>query len=185
MLDVLPPTNPNLPADPVKVYIHAPWYRHFFLWKCDLGRHNFFKDKQPNELRSIHPYIWGALSGTFHSHELEELRKKRNRMVTFLIILAVFSFFAIRDNRPWWIPVSVLLFLAVVAFFFFEHIMTKTTRQIGHDKWLESVHTWRSVMEPRGWHLEYHHKDESDDAMRTKVCGGSPSDFVRFVPISV
>lgn len=185
VLDAIPRTLQAMPPEPVKVYIHAPWYRQFFLWKCGCRHHDFFQGKQPTTLNAIHPYIWGSLCDAFHSHEIDELRAKRTGAISTLIALAIFSFFAIRDSRPWWIPVSVLLLLAVGAFFFFEHLLVKTTRKIGHDKWVEQVRNWRGIMEPMGWHLEYHHKDESDDAMRTKLCGGYPSDFVRFVPIHV
>ena len=184
VFDVLPRTNVPKPLEPVKVYMHAPWYRHFFLWKCDMKRHVFFYDKQPESLKSIHPYLYGSLCDSFHSYEMEELRNKRTRVVNGLVFLAIFTFFAIRDNRPWWIPVGLLLIAAVVSFFVFEHFLTKTSRRIGHDKWVEAAsHTWRRVMDRLGWNLEYHHKDESDDALRTKILGGAPSDFVRFVPV--
>lgn len=184
--DMLPPIQAAMPDEPAKVYMHAPWYRHWFLWRCDWKRHDFFEDEQPAALRAIHPYIWGSLCDAFHSHELDELREKRERIINYAIALAVFSFFAIRDNRPWWIPVTLLLLAAVVAFFFFEHLLAKVTKKIGHDKWIEAVASWKRVMEPLGWQMEYHHKDESDETWRAKILfGGYPSDFIRFVPIHV
>eukprot|EP00977_Amphora_coffeiformis_P007375 scaffold1595_cov171-Amphora_coffeaeformis.AAC.16 len=184
VLDVLPRPEAPLPSEPVRVYMHAPFYRHFILWKCDWKHHDFFDDKQPKALRSIHPFLFGSLANAFHSHEMEGMRKKRAFLVGTLVFLAIFSFYTIRDNRPWWIPVSILIGLAVVVFFYFEHLLTKTSINFGHDQWMQSLHTWQRVMEPLGWHLEYHHKDERSEALRTKMLfGGAPSDFIAFVPI--
>ena len=153
VLDVLPRTELPLPSEPVKVYMHAPFYRHLILWKCDWQHHDFFDDKQPESLMTIHPFLWGSLANAFHCHFMEGIRKKRAIVAGTLIVLAIFTFYSIRDNRPWWIPVSILLSLAVVEFFYSEHLLTKTSINFGHDHWMQSLYTWQRVMEPLGWQL--------------------------------
>ena len=153
VLDVLPRPEAPLPSEPVKVYMHAPFYRHVVLWKCDWKRHDFFDDKQPKSLMSIHPFVFGSLANAFHSHEMEGIRKKRAYLVGLLVFLAIFTFYTIRDNGPWWIPVSIFFSVAVVVFFYFENLLTKTSINFGHDHWMQPLHTWQRVMEPLGWHL--------------------------------
>ena len=153
VMDVLPRPEVPLPSKPVKVYMHAPFYRHLILWKCDWKHHHFWGDKQPEALLSIHPFLFGSLRNAFYSHEMEGIRRKRAVWVGTLVLLALFTFYTIRDNRPWWIPVSILLSLAVVVFIYFEHLLTETSINFGHDHWIQSIHTWQPVVEPFGWHL--------------------------------
>lgn len=211
LLEVIPDSTRPLFAGGKTIFLHTPTLfgtgdddhedrtSQYQNQKEYLHRH-----EQPAMLKSIHPFLWGALHQAFWVEQMDQLRRQRRvRTADVLFVLFLATVWALptlvsdtrnvassgsREDaarlvlRSWLLALTTMIAIVAFYFMFLQVLINRTAQTVGHARWTRATKTWGPVLGSIGWRLDYTHpEEEGTDQASTS---GSTEYCLQFVPIA-
>lgn len=220
LLELMPDSTRPLFADGKTVYLHTA-----SMWGDDNGKQvdktsqyennkiYLHRHDQPAMLKSIHPFLWGAIHQAFWVEEMDRLRQQRRVRIGDTLVAALLAFLwampalgadqqkaasggteTARLVLQSWLLVLVVI-LAIIAFYviFLKVLLNRSAETVGHVKWARATATWGPVLANLGWRLDYNFPNSLAPAQGTGTAVATAVDesntntneyFLRFVPVA-